>query len=299
MPKVALGKGLNALINSRVASPTPLPELGERIQAIRLEEIVPTPLQPRSEFRGERLQELIGSIREHGIIQPLIVRRKEDKYELIAGERRWRAAKEVGLTDAPAIVRRASDQEVLELALIENLQREDLNPIEEATAFTRLARDFGLKQEEIGTKVGKSRAAVANSMRLLDLAPQVQSWVAQSRLSVGHAKVLLALKSHDEQLLLAEGVIRHNYTVRNLERMVANRPGPAGAAGGGGGTARRRKDHAAAGGPAIIHLQNRLQQHLATRVQVHHGDKKGRLEIEYYGLDDLHRLLASIGLPAE
>ncbi len=132
MPKVALGKGLGALINQRVASPTPMPELGERVQQIRLDDITPTPLQPRTEFRGEKLRELVDSIREHGIIQPLIVRQRLDKFELIAGERRWRAAKEVGLLEAPVIVRAASDQEVLELALIENLQREDLNPIEEA-----------------------------------------------------------------------------------------------------------------------------------------------------------------------
>ncbi|MDP9291639.1 MAG: ParB/RepB/Spo0J family partition protein, partial [Verrucomicrobiota bacterium] len=214
MPKVALGKGLGALINPRVASPTPVPESGERVQMVSLEKITPTPLQPRSEFPTDRLQELVDSIREHGVIQPLIVRRNRDQFELIAGERRWRAAREVGLAEAPVIVREASDQEVLELALIENLQREDLNPMEESIAFTRLAREFGLKQDDIARKVGKSRAAVANSMRLLDLAPEIQSWVAHKRISVGHAKVLLSLKSHDEQLHIADAVMRHNYTVR-------------------------------------------------------------------------------------
>ena len=196
-------------------------EVGERIQQIALGEIIPTPLQPRKEFRGERLEELIASIRVHGIIQPLIVRRNGDKFELIAGERCWRAAKEVGLLDAPVIIRTASDQDVLELALIENLQREDLNPIEEALAFSRLAREFGLKQEEIAQKVGKSRAAIANSMRLLELSSQVQSWLTQGRVSVGHAKVLLSIKSHDEQTLLAEMVVKHNHTVRSAEKLVA------------------------------------------------------------------------------
>src|SRR6266436_4335489 len=188
MPKpAALGKGLGALINVRVASPTPIPERGERVQMIALEQIVPTPLQPRTVFRDENLQEMVESIKQHGIIQPLICRKSGDKYELIAGERRWRAAQRVGLAEAPVIIRTASDQDVLELALIENLQREDLNPIEEATAFARLAKEFLLKQEDIARKVGKSRAAVANSMRLLDLHEQVQSWLTQDRISVCHA----------------------------------------------------------------------------------------------------------------
>jgi ParB family chromosome partitioning protein len=295
MAKVALGKGLGALINSKVASPTPVHELGERVQQIPLDQIVPSPLQPRTEFRGERLQELIESIREHGVIQPLIVRRKGEKYELIAGERRWRASKEVGLPEAPTIVREATDLEVLELALIENLQREDLNPIEEASAFAKLAREFGLKQEDIAARVGKSRAAIANSMRLLDLAPQVQTWVAQGRISVGHAKVLLGIKSHEEQNILAEAVIRHQHTVRAIEKIVAERLAPDSPDAKPG----RRRSPAPAVSAAITHLQNRLQTHLATHVAIHHGEKKGRIEIEYYGADDLERLLAAMSLPGE
>jgi ParB family chromosome partitioning protein len=295
MAKLALGKGLGALINSKVASPTPVSELGERVQQIPLDQIIPSPLQPRTEFRGERLQELIDSIREHGVIQPLIVRQRDDKFELIAGERRWRASKEVGLAEAPAIVRQATDLEVLELALIENLQREDLNPIEEGLAFSKLAREFGLKQEEIATRVGKSRASIANSMRLLDLAGQVQSWVAQGRITVGHAKVLLAIKSAEEQNLIAEAVIRHNYTVRALEKVVSDRAAP--------GTAQARlskkKAVEASTSAAVAHLQNRLQNHLATHVMIHHGEKKGRIEIEYYGADDLNRLLAAMAVPPE
>ncbi|HEX5177619.1 MAG TPA: ParB/RepB/Spo0J family partition protein, partial [Chthoniobacteraceae bacterium] len=181
MAKAALGKGLGALIATRpaspIVSPTPAVESGERVQLINISLIVPTPLQPRTVFRDENLQELVDSIKEHGIIQPLIARKRGDKFELIAGERRWRAGQRVGLKEAPVIVREASDQDVLELALIENLQREDLNPIEEATAFARLAREFHLRQEDIAQKVGKSRAAIANSMRLLDLHPQVQSFL--------------------------------------------------------------------------------------------------------------------------
>jgi ParB family chromosome partitioning protein len=294
MAKVALGKGLGALINPRVASPTPMAEVGERVQQVALADIIPTPLQPRTEFRGERLQELIDSIRVHGIIQPLIVRKSGDKFELIAGERRWRAAKEVGLMDAPVIVRTASDQDVLELALIENLQREDLNPIEEAIAFTRLAKQFGLKQEEIAQKVGKSRAAIANSMRLLELAAEVQSWLTQGRISVGHAKVLLSLKSHEEQILIAEIVVKHNHTVRAAETLVAKHFSDHGTQRATrGGSASRSLS------PALLHVQNRLQQHLATRVSLEHGEKRGQIEIEYYGADDLQRILNLLGLGDE
>jgi ParB family transcriptional regulator, chromosome partitioning protein len=292
MAKVALGKGLGALINPRVASPTPVAEDGERVQKVSLAQIIPTPLQPRTEFRGERLQELIDSIRVHGIIQPLIVRKNGDKFELIAGERRWRAAKEVGLTEAPIIVREASDQDVLELALIENLQREDLNPIEEAQAFARLAREFKLMQEEIAKKVGKSRAAIANSMRLLDLAPQAQSWLTQGRISVGHAKVLLSIKSHDEQVLIAELVIKGNLTVRAAEKLVAKHFASQ-------GVKRNSRNNSSPNhslSPALLHLQNRLQQHLATHVTLQHSEKRGQIEIEYYGPDDLQRLLNLLGL---
>jgi len=297
MPKVALGKGLGALINQRVASPTPMQELGERVQMVKLENITPTPLQPRTEFRGEKLLELVNSIREHGIIQPLIVRQRLDKYELIAGERRWRAAKEVGLLEAPVIVRTASDQEVLELALIENLQREDLNPIEEALAFSRLAREFGLRQEDIAQKVGKSRAAVANCMRLLELHPEVQSWLAQDRISVGHAKVLLSLKTPEEQRLIADTVIRQGHTVRATEKLVASHFASQGTErptrSGGNGSRNTALT------PQLLHVQNRLQQHLATHVIVQHGEKRGRIEIEYYGKDDLQRILDVLGIVIE
>ncbi len=297
MPKpAALGKGLGALINVRVASPTPSSERGERVQMISLDQIIPTPLQPRTVFRDENLQELVESIKQHGIIQPLICRRTGEKFELIAGERRWRAAQRVGLAEAPVIIRTASDQDVLELALIENLQREDLNPIEEATAFSRLAREFGLKQDEIAQKVGKSRASIANSMRLLDLDSQVQSWLVQNRISVGHAKVLLSLKMHEQQSALAEEIIRRNLTVRAAEKLVQQQFEQ-------NGQAKPTRSPGMAGAaklqPAVQHLQNRLQQHLATHVALHHSEKRGKIEIEYYGNDDLHRILTVLGLHPE
>ncbi|MBA2435997.1 MAG: ParB/RepB/Spo0J family partition protein [Chthoniobacterales bacterium] len=292
MAKSGLGKGLGALISASPALRSPEPETGERVQQISLLQIVPSPLQPRREFERAALEELIDSIRQRGIIQPLIVRQANNQFELIAGERRWRAAKEAGLNEAPAIVRQATDLEVLELALIENLQRADLNPIEEAQAFARLANEFGMRQEEIAQKVGRSRASIANAMRLLDLDPQVQTWVVQELLSVGHAKVLLGLKGHDEQRLLAEKILRQSSTVRTTERMVARQLGKQ------GGT-RRLKRAAAENSAAVSDLENRLQQYLATHVTIQHGEKRGRIEIEYYGADDLERVVTRLGLPPD
>ncbi|MBA3651527.1 MAG: ParB/RepB/Spo0J family partition protein [Chthoniobacterales bacterium] len=292
MAKSGLGKGLGALISTSPALRSPEPESGERVQQISLLQIVPSPLQPRREFERAALEELIDSIRQRGIIQPLIVRQANHQFELIAGERRWRAAKEAGLNEAPAIVRQATDLEVLELALIENLQRADLNPIEEAQAYARLASEFGMRQEEIAEKVGKSRASIANAMRLLDLDPQVQTWVVQNLLSVGHAKVLLGLKAHDEQRLMAEKILRQSSTVRTTERMVARQLGKH------GGT-RRLKRAVAENSAAVDDLVNRLQQYLATHVSIQHGEKKGRIEIEYYGADDLERVVTRLGLPPD
>ena len=293
MAKQALGKGLGALINTRVAAPAPVESDGERVQAIPLADIVPSPLQPRTEFRADQLNELVESIRERGVIQPLIVRKVGAKYELIAGERRWRAAQIVGLVEAPAIARKASDQEVLELALIENLQREDLNPIEEATAYARLSREFGLTQEEISRRVGKSRASVANSMRLLDLDEDVQVMVRRSLISVGHAKVLLSLKSKEEQKLLADVIIRQSASVRTAEKLAATQLSKTGAG------SRKRGRTAAELAPAILHVQNLLQHRLATRVVIQHGEKQGSITIEYYGNDDLQRVLQELGVRAD
>lgn len=319
--KLALGRGLGALIQKPPgtgnnhggggggnASATSSPALhqpapGERVQTVNVEDILPSPLQPRREFKADALNELIESIRERGIIQPLIVRRVNGRYELIAGERRWRAARQVGLAQAPVIVREASDQQVLELALIENLQRADLNILEEARAYHRLAGDFGLKQEDIGKKVGKSRAAVANAMRLLDLDDQVQEWLVQDRLSVGHAKVLLAVKSHDEQRALAEHLIRQGATVRAAEKLVAEHLARAHAAVDGFapapsvGPGSRRPENQLP--PAWRHVENRIRERLQTHVALrqsnaHNG--KGSIEIEFYGQDDLQRILSALGM---
>jgi ParB family transcriptional regulator, chromosome partitioning protein len=291
MAKTGLGKGLGALIGTRPSVAKTAIDSGEKIHHISLISIVPSPLQPRKDFASEALQELVDSIRQHGIIQPLIVRQLNGgAHELIAGERRWRAAQEVGLTEVPVIIRKATDLEVLEISLIENLQRTDLNPIEEAQGYARLAGEFGMRQEDIALKVGRSRAAVANAMRLLDLHSQIQIWITQDLLSVGHAKVLLALKSADEQLLVAERVLRRSASVRTTERMVARQLGISRP------RRKQRSGELAVTSAAIEDLQNQLQQHLGTHVTIHHGEKRGRIEIEYYGNDDLQRIVAALGL---
>jgi ParB family chromosome partitioning protein len=194
----------------------------------------------------------------------------------------------------PVIIRAATDLEVLELSLIENLQRTDLNPIEEAQGYARLAGEFGLQQQDIAARVGRSRTAVANAMRLLDLHPQIQNWLAQNLISVGHAKVLLGLKSPDEQLRVAETILRRSATVRDTERLVARLLGV------GRGRRRQTSGELSVISSALGDLQNRLQQKLGTRVTIQHGRKRGRIEIDYYGNDDLDRIVSILGLgPSE
>src|ERR1051326_4739967 len=294
MARSGLGKGLGALIGTpAIPAPKDGADPGERVPQIHLASIAPSALQPRKDFAPDALQELVDSIRQHGIIQPLIVRSVNGRHELIAGERRWRAAKELGLPNVPVIIRRAADLEVLEISLIENLQRADLNPIEEAQGYARLANEFGMRQEDIALKVGRSRAAVANAPRLLDLHPQVQIWLAQNLVSVGHAKVLLALKAQEEQLLAAETVLRRNATVRSTERMVARLLGVA----RGRRKARRAGADASSTATAVQDLETRLQQQFATHVAIRHREKRGGIEIEYYGTDDLQRVITALGLP--
>lgn len=297
MSKQALGKGLGALIRKQPGATVkdaenPSADGNGRAREVPIDQVVPSPLQPRTTFVETPLDELVESIRQHGIIQPLIVRPVDGKYELIAGERRWRASKKLGLTTVPVIEREASDRDVLEMALIENLQREDLNPIEEAAGYVRLAREFAMKQEEIASRVGKSRASVANAMRLLDLHPDVQLLVAQARLSVGHGKAILSIKDKDCQLLAADQILKKNLNVRAAEKLAHTfDPSAAGADGKprpGGGTG-ETDSH-------IRAIQNRLRDHFATHVSVHHTPKKGRIELEYYGDDDLQRVLDLLGI---
>lgn len=295
MAKQALGKGLGALIKKNQAlsgeAPAGQTDDSPRVRDIPIDNVIASPLQPRNQFMDAPLDDLVESIRQHGIIQPLIARLVDGKYELIAGERRWRASKKLGLATVPVIERSASDRDVLEMALIENLQREDLNPIEEAAGYVRLAKEFTLKQEEIATRVGKSRASVANAMRLLDLHPENQLHLAQGHISVGHAKAILSLKDADTQKLAVDQIIRRKLTVRAAEKLTQSLlANPSGS----------EDPKKAAPKEVDIHvreLTKRLQEHLATHVAINHSVKKGKIEIEYYGNDDLQRILELLRLP--
>lgn len=302
MAKQALGKGLGALISAPTAGTVARPAAaqpgqqapaapGDAVRRIPLDQLVPSPLQPRKEFEPEQLRELMESIREHGIIQPLIARQVAGKLELIAGERRFRASRELGLKEAPVIIREASDRDVLEMALIENLQREDLNPIEEARAYERLSREFQMRQEDIAQRVGKNRATVANAIRLLDLPADVQDMVAGGRISTGHAKVLLSLKSEPDQLHAADEVLKKGLTVRATEKLVAHilKPPPP-------KLAPKTSTELAS---AIHEVEKKLVTRFTTSARIHHAEKKGRIEIDYYGLDDLSRILGLLGMEEE
>ena len=305
MQKKSLGKGLGALISGaarRFDQPAgtipPVENAGPTtaqsvVEMVPVERIVSSPMQPRKTFRDEHLDELMESIREHGLIQPLVVRRVHGHLELIAGERRFRASQKLGLTEVPVILREATDRDVLEMALVENLQREDLNPIEEAEAYCRLSQEFNMKQEEIAQRVGKNRATVANSMRLMDLTAESKSLLAQGRISTGHAKAILSLKTPELQNLIAAMIVRQSLTVRQTEKQVQNELE-------GRKTNHTRSKSATTGhkslDPHLAKIQNLLRDRLATRVEIHHGKEKGRIEIEYYGDDDLGRLLDELGV---
>src|SRR5258708_302920 len=300
MAKPALGRGLGALLGGGpIARPpglTETPDEGspasprERVQRVALDRIRPCPFQPRKDFSPEALRELAESIREQGIVQPLIVREAEEGLELIAGERRWRAARLAGLTEVPVIVRLADDHAVLELALIENLQRENLNPVEEAQGYGQLVEQFQLTQEEVAVKVGKSRTAVTNALRLLKLAPSIQGYLREGRISAGHAKVILGLASERLQRMAADRVIKEALNVRQTEGLVAKLQSRE-----AGGPA---KPNAlpAAGDPHVARLENQLREKLGTKVHLRYAKGKGALEITFFSDDELDRILQILGV---
>jgi ParB family chromosome partitioning protein len=291
MAKKALGKGLGALIKKQPSSTdTPSSQNGgnQGNEQTAIDNIVPSPLQPRKHFAKGQLDELVDSIRQHGIIQPLIVRRVNDKMELIAGERRWRASKQLGLTTVPIRIREATDHEVLEMALIENIQRKDLDPIEEAQGYVRLAKEFEMKQEVIAKRVGKSRAAVANAMRLIELHPSIQDHVAQARLSVGHAKAILSIKDHETQCLAADKILKKHLTVRAAEKLARELANPK--------ESKPQQTTSREADAVIEQIQSTLRERFATEVKLSHTPKKGKIELAYYGNDDLQRLLDLLGI---
>jgi ParB family transcriptional regulator, chromosome partitioning protein len=279
MQKRGLGRGLGALIPSGEAA-----EDSDQF-LIAIDKIVPNSLQPRLQFDEQKIDELAASIRQQGVLQPLLVRHRADGYELIAGERRWRAALRAGLTQVPAVIRSVDDHGALALALVENLQREDLNPIEEARAFRRLQDEFGLKQEEISDTVGRSRPAVTNSLRLLLLPEEVQNDVAIGRLPAGQARALLALERESLIVAAAREVIAKGLSTRETERHVRRLK-----------VARRRKRETAGIEPDLQSLSESLQRCLGTKVRLFHhaATGKGKIEIEYYSPSDLDRISQKI-----
>jgi ParB family chromosome partitioning protein len=248
-------------------------------------------MQPRKDFSPEALRELADSIKEQGIVQPLIVREREGHLELIAGERRWRAAQLLGLAEVPAILRQADDRAVLELALIENLQRENLNPLEEAQGYSQLIGQFQLKQEEVATKVGKSRAVVANALRLLKLPVSIQASIREGRLSVGHAKVILGLASEANQRAAAERIIKESLSVRQAEGLVARLLArEAGAVTTPGQITPLPRD------AHVASLENQLRERLGTKVHLRYTHGRGALEVAFFSDAELERILQVLGV---
>lgn len=293
MTRKALGKGLGALIGSQaLADPKPREQLGESVQRIALTSIVPSPLQPRKHFGAEQLAELSESIRSKGILSPLIVRKVGGKYELIAGERRWRASQEAGLVVAPVIVREATDRDVLELALIENLQRADLDPIDEAEGYGQLIERFQITQEEVAKQVGKSRAAVANALRLRVLPKEIKAMITHGQLSVGHAKAILGLSSSEQQSLAAHEVIKRALNVRATEKLVQSMLSPR--VGGKNKAGGKKSDQA-----DWRDLEQRIQRSVGTKVRLVGTHEAGHLELNYYNSADLERILERLGIKSD
>jgi len=275
-----LGKGLGALLGDFAEEP----QEKSAYQLLPIYRVEPNPGQPRQEFDPEELEALAESIRVHGVIQPLTVRElPSGYYQIIAGERRWRAARQAGLSEVPVVVVEADDRKAMELALIENLQRQDLNPVEEALGYRSLMEDYGLTQEETSGRVGKSRSAVANSLRLLSLAPEVLDMVRSGTLTAGHARAVLSLKNEKKQLEAAKKIVALALSVRQAETLCKNlskEPAP--------------KKEPVFAVDYVAECEKNLSKHLGRGVKIVNGKRKGRFELEFYGQDDLQKLLEAL-----
>jgi ParB family chromosome partitioning protein len=272
-----LGKGLGALLPSIDVTEDDV------VNEVDVSELRANPYQPRKQFDPDSLEELTESIKEHGIIQPLVVRKSIHGYEIVAGERRFRAGKKAGLTKFPVVIREFTDEQMMEIALIENLQREDLNPMEIANAYKKLMDHFSLTQEELAARVGKSRPHVANFLRLLQLPPAIQEDVSRGTLSMGHARALLGVKEPEVQMKLAEKVKREGASVRQLEEWVQQIHQS--------GVKKKKPKKAEKVDPQIRRYEEMLQESLNTPVRIRHGKRKGKIEIEYFSQSELERLL--------
>jgi ParB family chromosome partitioning protein len=284
----ALGKGLHVLFQNRTQAPPAdsSSASSESSSTVPIDSIDPNPFQPRRIFQNDRLLELAQSIRSNGIIQPLVVRRVHERYQLIAGERRWRAAKLAGLTHVPVVLQDISDERLLEVTLIENIQREDLNPIETALAYERLGRELNLNAEQIGQRTGKDRTTILNFQRLLQLPPDIQQLIAERRLSAGHGRCLLSLPTADLQREVAEKCVAQGWSVRQTERVTQKM------------IADRKPKHVdeIETDPNVKAAIQELQRVLGTRVRIVEKSRRkgGRIEIDYYSAEDLDRIYATI-----
>jgi len=283
MEKKALGKGLQALLPEKKTLVWKVEQDGQTISTVALKQIIPNRYQPRTNFVEDELEGLAQSIKEHGVLQPIVVRRKGDGvYELIAGERRLRAATLAGLSTIPALVRNSNDEKSLALALVENIQRQNLNPMEEAKAYSRLMGEFGLTQDMVASSVGKDRSSIANFLRLLALPKEVQQFIESGALSLGHAKVLAGISSPSTQLQLAKRIVSGRLSVRQAEQFVAGKKS------GGSGKHPKTEPN------KFHHLEDQLRKHFGTKVQVKTGARGGQLVIHYYSDEELDRVTALI-----
>ena len=264
-----LGKGLDALIIS-----TPGKNKG-KVEKISLKDIVPNPFQPRKTFKEEKMEELVNSIKSKGVLQPVLVRPAGAKFELIAGERRFRAAQALNLEEVPAII---DDVNSLEISLIENIQREELNPIEEAQAYQQLVSTFSYTLDKVGIMMGKDKSTISNSLRLLTLDEEIRKYLEEGRISTGHAKVLLSVPSPFKRKRLAQTVLKHGLSVRQVEELVKKETSP-------------RKKVSKTADPEVLKIEEDLQHRLGTKVSIQQGKKRGRIEIQFYSAADLERLL--------
>lgn len=282
--KFALGKGLGALIPEESIN-----EEKESKLLVPLNKIKSNSNQPRKKFDNDKIVELAESIKHHGIIQPLILKKIEDEYIIVAGERRWRAAKSLGLEEVPAIIMDLSDKQVLEISLIENIQRQDLNPIEEAMAYKKLLSDFELTQEELSKKIGKSRTAITNSIRLTNLDERVQTYLIEGVISEGHGRALLAISDGDIQYELSQRIIDEKLSVREIERIVKNILSDKDKSKDRSETEKELNSY-------YRDIKERLQDFFGTKVNLSNKKNKGKIEIEYYSEEDLQRILDIINL---
>lgn len=290
--KSGLGKGLDSLIPASAAKKQTVNHSPEKRQKeeekkegeffVKISKVEPNREQPRKSFDEDALQELADSIKQFGILQPLIVKKKDDYYEIVAGERRWRAAKIAGLKEVPVILKEFNEQEIVEISLIENIQRENLNPIEEAVAFKRLMEDFSLKQDEIAERVSKSRTAVTNSMRLLKLDKRVQQMVVDEMISTGHARTLLSLENDELQYTVAQKIFDEKLSVRETEKLVKSILNP-----------KKQKKILEEGEDLVYrNLEEKIKSIVGTKVLIQRkGKNKGKIEIEYYSMEELERLI--------